>query len=65
MSNGDVSSWPISDEPRDVAEVCNRGGSRHLHSHTLIETAKPNDVDPLAWLAGSFAGMVPAVAKSI
>jgi len=24
-----VCCWPIADEPRDVAEICDRGGSGH------------------------------------
>jgi hypothetical protein len=42
-----------------------KGGSRAAAIYTLIETAKLNDVDPLAWLADMLARLQDHPARCI
>ncbi len=42
-----------------------RGGERAAALYTLIETAKPNDVDPHAWLSDVLARIAEAPMKQL
>lgn len=49
----------------DSSAGCDEGGRRAAKIYSLIETAKLNDADPLAWLADVLARLQDHPAKRI